>query len=192
MKRTDPGRPVSNAGASRNVLIFIIALSAALLIAGGRDLYYKRQASSPPSGNTIFGENDPTTFAGILKRAQNGSVTAQGYLGSMYYSGINGAPKDLEKAFGWFEKAARQGDDLSQCFLGIMYSEGESVPADRQKAYAYFKIAVDGGNETAKTLIGKLSQKMNKDELAEALKLSGKLADEIKKNMASAGASKRK
>lgn len=52
---------------------------------------------------------------------------------------------DNEKAAQWFQKAAMQGDSLSQGLLGNSYATGNGVPQDGSKAvYWYIKAAEQG------------------------------------------------
>ena len=78
--------------------------------------------------------------ADLIKRAEQGDVSAQFNLGSMYANGED-VPKDVAKAFEWFQKAAAQGDAAAQFNLGTMYREGEGVPKDAAKAFEWIQKA---------------------------------------------------
>ena len=60
--------------------------------------------------------------------------------GVMYQSGF-GAPVDLEKALSWYEKAAEQGNTMSQVNCGSMYLAGQGTPVDKAKAFSWFETA---------------------------------------------------
>jgi len=69
---------------------------------------------------------------------------------ALYNLGINyeegeGVPKDMEKAYYWYAKAAELGNAEAQNRLGMCYEEGEGVPKDLKKAnYWYAKAAGQG------------------------------------------------
>ena len=54
------------------------------------------------------------------KSAENGDMTAQFKLGSLYLDGNLGLPKDINKAKAWFKKAADQGYELAQQQLAVL------------------------------------------------------------------------
>ena len=55
--------------------------------------------------------------------AENGSSSAQTYMGFMYEHG-QGVSLDYAKAVLWYRKAAEQGNDIAQTNLGNMYLKG--------------------------------------------------------------------
>ena len=62
----------------------------------------------------------------------------------MYAKG-EGVPRDDNKAFEWYFKAAEQRHAFAQYNLGLMYAKGEGVPRDDNKAVEwYFKAAEQG------------------------------------------------
>ena len=54
--------------------------------------------------------------------AEEGDLDAQYRLGRSYYYGEDGAPKDGEKAFQWFSRAAEGGSIAAQYYLGLCCS----------------------------------------------------------------------
>ena len=72
--------------------------------------------------------------------AEQGDAAAQTSLGLKYSKG-DGVPKDLSKAFEWFQKAAEQGNADAQSQLGWMYFYNESVVQDLSKAFEWFQKA---------------------------------------------------
>ncbi len=64
--------------------------------------------------------------------AQNNDIQSQYNLGARYLNGVE-APKDLEKAFYWTEKAAKQGYTAAESNLGWLYSIGGGGKKDEKK-----------------------------------------------------------
>ena len=58
------------------------------------------------------------------KAAEQGHPDAQCNCGTFYFNG-QGAPRDLEKARFWFEKAAAQGDAFARQVLAEHFPEGK-------------------------------------------------------------------
>jgi TPR repeat protein len=65
--------------------------------------------------------------------ADQGTVKAQYYLGSVYY----GSQRYTDAAR-WYRNAADQGDPAAQNNLGIMYKDGQGVPQDYAEALRLF------------------------------------------------------
>jgi len=61
-------------------------------------------------------------------------------LGTLYARG-QGLPKDNEKAFIWYKKAADKGLSEAQCFLGNCFMFGEGTEIDENKAIHYYELA---------------------------------------------------
>ena len=62
-------------------------------------------------------------------------------------SAASNIPKDLTKAFQFYEMACNGGDQLYGCpFLGRMYQNGEAVAPDPAKARALYQLACDAGS----------------------------------------------
>ena len=81
----------------------------------------------------------------INRAAEQGHVTAQYYLGSMYYDG-KGVEQNLEKALYWTKKAAEQGHAVAQHALGNMYYDGEGVEQNLENALYWTKKAAEQGH----------------------------------------------
>jgi TPR repeat protein len=58
---------------------------------------------------------------------------------------------DMEHAFGWYLKAARQGNTLAQNRVGVCYARGEGVAQNAREAFIWFSLAasVNDGNGLA-------------------------------------------
>jgi len=84
----------------------------------------------------------------LIRRAEAGEGKAQGELGKAYFEGKL-IPKDWDKAFLWFKKAADQNDAAGLNGMGIFYGLGSPVPKDSAKAAEYYQKAVDLGYPAA-------------------------------------------
>ena len=83
-----------------------------------------------------------------LPRAEAGDAEAQNYVGIQYYLGL-GRGRDLQTAFTWFVRAARQGHPPAQVNLGSMYQDGRAVEQDFYTAFVWFFAAAQQGSERA-------------------------------------------
>ena len=89
----------------------------------------------------------------------------------MYADG-EGVPEDDVEAVKWYRKAAEQGYATAQYNLALMYANGSGVPEDYVESYMWLNLAAAQGTEEAKQSKGILSEKMTKEQIAEAQKLS--------------------
>ena len=80
--------------------------------------------------------------------------------------------EDGVEAMKWFRKAAEQGYAMVQVKLGFMYANGEGVPEDYVEAYMWWNLAAAQGHKDAKKGKGIASEKMTREQIAEAQKLS--------------------
>lgn len=60
--------------------------------------------------------------------ARQGDSSSQFTLGTWYYNGEEGLPKDYSQAVVWYRRAAEQGNVRAQMALGLCYCRGEGVP----------------------------------------------------------------
>ena len=97
--------------------------------------------------------------------AEQGEVSAQNVLGTMYLKGRGVSQNDFEAAK-WYRKAAEQGGLSAQFSLGALYEDGHGVPQDYVLAYMWYNL---GGAEAARD---DLAAKMTRDQIAEAQRLT--------------------
>lgn len=72
----------------------------------------------------------------------------------MYYYG-EGCEVNYEKALYWYEKAAEQGNENAQLWVGKLYEQGQGCTKDTKKArYWYEKAAAQGNSDAQKLLNG--------------------------------------
>ena len=89
----------------------------------------------------------------------------------MYANG-RGVPEDDVEAVRWYRLAAEQGYANAQFLLGVMYSNGLGVPEDDVLAYMWYNLAAAQGDENAPGLKDTLAQRMTREQIAEAQRLS--------------------
>ena len=118
---------------------------------------------------SLFGQDKKV--ADLMKRAKSGDAAAQFYLGVRYTDG-QGVPQDYAEAVKWFRKAADQGLGQAQVNLGVMYAVGRGVPQDDVIAYKWLNIGAAQGHENAKKVKSIIAERMTREQIAEAQKLS--------------------
>lgn len=84
----------------------------------------------------------------VQQAATNNDVTAQYFLGRVYFDGI-GVDQDYDEAAKYFRLAAEQGFAGAQNSLGWAYLHGMGLPPDAREAMKWFQKAADQGNTRA-------------------------------------------
>ena len=90
--------------------------------------------------------------------------------------GVWGNTPTPEQIAEW-KDAAANGDPAAQFNLGFVYTNGHSVLEDYAIAYAWWNIASANGEATAKLSKADLAEKMTKEQIAEAQKLSREMVE---------------
>ena len=103
--------------------------------------------------------------------AAQGDADAQYNLGYAYVNG-RGVPQDFTEAMKWYRLAAAQGNASAQYALGRMYYLGKGVPEDYVQTYKWWNLAAAAGDAEAKNYKGNVAEKMTKEQIAEAQRLS--------------------
>src|SRR5471032_2724222 len=117
---------------------------------------------------------DLTQALACQKVSDEGDAQAQYELGEFYYDGKS-APRDLNKALAFFEKASLQGHAQAQFKLGTMFFHGEGVPANNVQAYIVLKMAAVNGAEDALDTADEVAEHMQRDELEVATQVLGQI-----------------
>lgn len=73
-----------------------------------------------------------------------------------------------EKAFHWFEKAAKQGDPQAQYRLGEMLLNGEGVKQDKVAAYSWFSLASEQNQPQAIVKQAQLKAELSRSQIEKA------------------------
>lgn len=81
--------------------------------------------------------------------AKRGDADAMYYVGNAFEEG-RGTQKDLNKAFEWYSKAAKQDHYAAQYKMGVFYENGKGVKQDIKKAMDWYKQAAENGSTLAK------------------------------------------
>ncbi len=84
--------------------------------------------------------------------AEQGDITAQTMLGTMYLFG-QGVQQDRQIAEKWLLKAAEANNTDAQSIIGMMYYNGMGVPRDLTKAVKWLTLAIENGDEEAKDML---------------------------------------
>ena len=102
-------------------------------------------SSNPDKDNSI---------SAVSRRAENGDIAAQLQLGYIYLYGQEGLNPDYEKAFYYYDLAAKQNDMIGLNNLATLYYNGVGVKRSPHKAAALFAQAAKLGNADAATNLG--------------------------------------
>jgi TPR repeat protein len=62
--------------------------------------------------------------------------------------------RDYAQAFGWFRKAADQGQSTAQNRVGLFYDTGSGVPQDPVQAAEWYRKAAEQGDTSAQLNLG--------------------------------------
>ena len=109
--------------------------------------------------------------------ADQGYATAQTSLGFIYGNG-RGVPQDDAEAVRWYRLAAEQGDAIAQTNLGVMYSTGQGVPEDIVLAYMWYNLAATQDLMLAPSSRNSIEERMTREQIAEAQRLSTEWIEE--------------
>ena len=90
-----------------------------------------------------------------MRRAQEGDKRAQVAVGNHYYNG-NGFRKNMERAFHWYQEAARQEEPEGLKRTGDLLLEGLGFRKDPAKAVEYYERAVANKNYDAALPLAKI------------------------------------
>lgn len=86
-----------------------------------------------------------------LEKALAGNIDCQKSLGVYYSFGWEGFPKNAEKSFYWYKKAALQNDSEAQLCIAEYYRYGGPVVVNTKEAIYWYKRAADNAkNKEAK------------------------------------------
>jgi len=129
-------------------------------------------AEALSAGERAYARHDFVRAAPLLLiAAQNGSPTAQTYLGYMYQTG-RGVPRDYIAAAGWLQLAAEQGEPTAQFLLGLLFDKGYGVPQDWVQAEIWLNLAASQAPRNQRDYWARIrdavADKLTLDQLAEA------------------------
>ncbi len=129
-------------------------------------------ADTLTAGERAYASHDYVRAAPLLLiAAENGSPTAQTYLGYMYQTG-RGVPRDYVAATSWLQLAAEQGEPTAQFLLGLLFDKGYGVPQDWVQAEVWLNLAASQARGNQRDYWARIrdavADKLTLDQLAEA------------------------
>lgn len=95
-----------------------------------KSLYTEGKASSFDTSNSSPQEEGPLELC---------------HIGYLYTRGEEGYPKDLEKAFQYYERSAQGGNGMGQFNLGLCYEHGNGTPVHLGKSFYWYSQSVKNG-----------------------------------------------
>lgn len=98
-----------------------------------------------------------TPIVALIEMAEKGNKNAQYDVGVIYLYG-RGVPKDENKAFEWFNKAAASGYSVAEYAVGRMYYYGQGIAQSGKLAQEWFQKAAEKGNADAQYALGVMYQ----------------------------------
>ncbi len=115
----------------------------------------------------------------LKSSAEQGCSMASILMGDVYHHGCGFFVND-QKAFSWYEKAAKQGHPEGQWKLACCYESGKGVKQDYSKAYDWFTQAANQNNAVGQCGLGRLyaTGKGINQNYAEAVKWYTKSAEQ--------------
>jgi TPR repeat protein len=135
------------------------------------------QRTTAPAMSSRSGEpgrDGRFTHLDVLRRAEAGDVESQYRLAQMLSTG-EGAPQSLDDAARWYLAAAEQGHEMAAYKLGFLNYRGRGVPRkDFVQAYRWFSVAAESGVGDAAVWRDRVREKMTRQEIEEADRLTGK------------------
>jgi len=176
----------------KKALLFVLALAVTPVGVDAQDFSLEEIRPLAEQGNALAqyvlgnmyanGEGVPEDDAEAVRwyrlAAEQGDADAQYNLGIVYAFGY-GVPEDDAEAVRWWRLAAEQANvaaeqanAMAQFNLGNMYYNGEGVPEDYVLAYMWWNLAAAQGNEGAQEGKDIIERRMNREQIAEAQRLS--------------------
>ena len=106
-----------------------------------------------------------------LPLAEQGSASAQFYLGLMYSNG-RGVPQDYKEAIRLYRLSAEQGRAFAQYNLGVMYEKGQGVPQDYVLAHMWWNICGSSGHKGCVKNKNLVENKMTPSQIEKAQEMT--------------------
>ena len=129
----------------------------------------KEKISESDHSTTINNINNQNSLASENKTTQSniqndyfinlaiaGELDAQLFVAKRYFEGTSEVPQDYDKAFFWYQKAAKLYSGEAQCQLGNMYCDGQSVTQNYAKAIEWYTKAAEHGLAAAQFSLGNM------------------------------------
>jgi TPR repeat protein len=98
--------------------------------------------------NNLVNALSPADIPALTQKAEAGAAASQIMLGLAYQNG-HGVRENQSDAFGWYQKAAAQGNAMGENLLGFSYYVGIGIGRDDAQAVAWFRKAAAQSDYTA-------------------------------------------
>jgi TPR repeat protein len=108
-------------------------------------------------------KNDDEAAKWLTKAAEKGHAGAQTELGRLHIG-----RQEFQLAANWTRRAAKQGQAKAQYALGLLYLTGRGVARDHVESYKWFNLASAQGDTNAVTQRNTISDRMTREQIAEA------------------------
>ncbi len=107
-------------------------------------------------------------YAALWPAARSGNAEAEELIGVIYAMGL-GRPRDDQRAFEWYLRAAMKGHPGAQSGVGWYYEVGRGLPApDLMRAYMWYTLSAIGGDPDAAISLEEVAKKMTAEEINKA------------------------
>jgi TPR repeat protein len=127
----------------------------------------------PPDSSHVNKIKSEKPIESLTKLAKDGNPNAQLQLGTAYFKGALGAPKDDIEAAYWFAQAAKQNLPLAKFNLAQCYEYGLGLEKDMESAVMLYTAAAEQGIEPAQRNAGLLYMQLGKfNDAAKYLKMA--------------------
>jgi uncharacterized protein len=147
-------------------LTFLLALTFLFLFSGsvyGDDFQDGLDATRKGDYKTAFTLWKPL--------AEQGNITAQYNLGTMYHEG-EGVPQDYKEAVRLYRLSAEQGYAKAQSNLGVMYNNGKGVLQDYALAHMWFNLSGSNGHKNGMKNRGIVEKRMTPSQIEKAQEMA--------------------
>ena len=105
------------------------------------------------SAITAYDQKDYPKAKTIWESLSATNTDAMVNLGTMYVKGF-GVAKNIQTAYGLFNRAAEQGHEVASFYLGGMYENGIGVSASKEESIRYYTVAAEANMPTAQLKLG--------------------------------------
>ena len=147
-------RPVQHPSPAKSATkrpVWLVAAAIGICIVIGAILLWPRQK---PVDNTLEAKQWEISSASDSTIANLLTADSCYEVGSQYFKGDNGKPKDYRRAAIWYQKAAVLGNSYGQSALGYMYQNSLGVEQDHEKALRLFQASAAQGNAEGQKNLG--------------------------------------
>jgi TPR repeat protein len=136
---------------ARLVLIGLLAASSTSLYAQGTN-GLERVEPNPSVKEPA--SSKWATVQELTRAAEDGNSRAQVELAAAYMVGLHNLPQDKEQGLKWARRAAYQGDNMGQWFMGQCLQTGNGTATNLSEAAEWFTKSAQQNNPLAQMALG--------------------------------------